>query len=237
MTDTSIIDQALSDLEQRQPDYIASQETINRLANEASSTFEFFKQENDNLEALLVLNAEYRKLVSIQLENIDTLDESIANVEIVTREMPLLMEKMLSSVEQFVELDLPFQLDTRRNRLDFARGAMDNPDVSIAEKFRQVLVLYQNETLYGRTHETYPDTISFNGVDRDVNLLRVGRIALMFQTTDRQITGMWDRDSRTWVEIPAGEYRTALQTAIRVSSGLDAPRIIDLPIIAPELAQ
>jgi hypothetical protein len=237
MIDTSIIDQALSAQEQRQPDYIASQENINRLANEAGSSFELFKQENDNLEALLVLNAEYRKLVSIQEGNIATLDESIANVEIVTREMPLLMEKMLSSIEQFVELDLPFQIETRRNRLQFARGAMDNPDVSIAEKFRQVLVLYQNETLYGRTHETYPDTISFNGVDRDVNLLRVGRIALMFQTTDRQVTGMWDRDTREWIEIDAGEYRTALQTAIRVSSGLDAPRIIDLPIIAPELAQ
>ncbi|MBL4821400.1 MAG: DUF3450 domain-containing protein [Gammaproteobacteria bacterium] len=237
MTDTSIIDQALNVLEQTQAESAESQANINRLANAASSTFEQFKQENDNLEALLVLNAEYRKLISIQEENVETLDESIASVEIVTREMPLLMEKMLSSAEQFVALDLPFQLETRQNRLKFARDAMNNPDVSVAEKFRQVLVLYQNETLYGRTHETYPDTISFGGVDRDVNILRVGRIALMFQTTDRQITGMWDRDSKAWVEIDAGEYRTPLQAAIRVSAGLDAPRTIDLPIVAPELAR
>jgi len=237
MTDTSIIDQALNSLETQQDTLAQTQEEINRLANEAGTTFEQFKQENDNLEALLVLNAEYRKLISIQEENIATLDESIAGVEVITREVPLLMEKMLSSIEQFVELDLPFQLDTRRNRLQFARNALGNPDVSIAEKFRQVLVLYQNETLYGRTHETYPDTINFGGVDRDVNILRVGRIALMFQTTDRQITGMWDKETRAWVELPAGEYRTALQSAIRVSAGLDAPRIIDLPIVAPELAQ
>lgn len=237
MNDTSIIDQALSVIEQKNQDLAATQASINRLANAASSTFEQFKQENDNLEALLVLNAEYRQLISIQEQNIATLDESIANVEIVTREIPLLMQKMLTSVEQFVELDMPFQLDARRNRIQFARDAIDNPDVSIAEKFRQVLVLYQNETLYGRTHETYPDTISFNGQDLDVNILRVGRIALMFQTTDRQISAAWDNNARTWVELDAGEYRTAIQTAIRVSSGLDAPRIIDLPIVAPELAQ
>ncbi|MEX2132149.1 MAG: DUF3450 domain-containing protein [Pseudohongiellaceae bacterium] len=237
MVDTRLIDQAQEVLREKQTEIVALQREINRLANAASSTFEEFKQENDNLEALLVLNAEYRKLISIQEGNIATLDESIANVEIVTREIPFLMEKMLTSMEQFVELDLPFQMEQRRNRLTFARNAIDNPDVSIAEKFRQVLVLYQNETLYGRTHETYASTINFNGADLDVNILRVGRIALLFQTTDRQITGRWDNATRSWVELPVGEYRTAVQSAIRVSQGLDAPRIIDLPIVAPELAQ
>jgi hypothetical protein len=237
MTDTSVLDQALGIIASTNQQSAESQAEINRLANAASQTFEQFKQENDNLEALLVLNAEYRQLISIQEQNIATLDESIANVEVVTREIPLLMEKMMASVEQFVELDLPFQMETRQNRIEFARGAIDNPDVSIAEKFRQVLVLYQNETLYGRTHETYPDTINLNGQERDVNILRVGRIALLFQTTDRQITGRWNNDSRAWEELPAGDYRTAVQAAIRVSSGLDAPRIIELPIAAPELAQ
>ncbi|MCB1671973.1 MAG: DUF3450 domain-containing protein [Gammaproteobacteria bacterium] len=237
MTDTSIIDEALSVLEQKNSELAEIQGRINRLANATSSTFEQFKQENDNLEALLVLNAEYRQLVSIQEQNIETLDESIANVEVVTREIPLLIQKMITSIEQFVELDLPFQLETRRNRITFARNAINNPDVSIAEKFRQILVLYQNETLYGRTHETYPDTINLDGQDREVNLLRVGRIALLFQTTDRQVTGRWNNDTRSWETLPAGDYRTAVQSAIRVSSGLDAPRIIELPIAAPELAQ
>jgi len=237
MTDTSIIDQALGVIANTNQELAETQVEINRLANAASSTFEQFKQENDNLEALLVLNAEYRQLISIQEENIATLDESIANVEVVTREIPLLMEKMMTSVEQFVELDLPFQMGTRQNRINFARDAIDNPDVSIAEKFRQVLVLYQNETLYGRTHETYPDTIMLNGEERDVSILRVGRIALLFQTTDRLMTGHWNNDTRAWEELPAGDYRTAVQSAIRVSSGLDAPRIIELPIAAPELAQ
>jgi hypothetical protein len=237
MMDTSLIDNALRVLQQKQVEIAQVQQEINRLANSTSSLYELFKSENDNLEALLVLNAEFRKLISIQEANIATLDQSIADVEVVTREIPFLMQKMLSSVEQFIELDLPFQLETRRNRLQFARNAIDNPDVSIAEKFRQVLVLYQTETLYGRTHETYPATIPFGGIDRDVNILRVGRVALLFQTTDRQITGMWDNNARAWVELDAGGYRNAMQSAIRVSAGLDAPRIIDLPIAAPELAQ
>ena len=237
LVDSSILDRAMDVIGSKNSDSAATQQEISRLANSASSTFEEFKRENDNLEALLVLNAGFRKSISIQEQNIASLDQSIANVEIVTREIPLLMNKMLSSIEQFIALDYPFHVDERANRIAFARAAIENPDVSIAEKFRQVLVMYQTENSYGRTTETYPDTIIIDGVERDVNIARIGRVALMYQTTDRQVTGAWDNNAREWVELPAGDYRTAIQSAIRVASQLDAPRIIELPVLAPESAQ
>ena len=235
--DTSIIDQALNIIDQQNQAAVKSQETITRLSNSTSTLFEEFKVENDNLESMLVLNAGLRKQISIQEQQIATIQQSITDVAIVTQEMPFLMNKMLSSVEQFVELDLPFQLDMRRQRLQFARDAIDSPDVSIAEKFRQILVIYQNENNYGRTHQTYPTTLTIDGVERDVDILRVGRIALVYQTKDRTLTGAWDNDSRSWVELDAGQYRTEVQRAIAVSSGLTSLSIMDLPISAPESAQ
>lgn len=237
LIDSSIIEQAMDVLGTKYSESAASQEEITRLANSVSSTYEDFKRSNDALEGLLVYNAGLRRQISAQEDQIATLDESIAGVEEVTREIPLLMEKMLASIEQFIELDYPFKVSERANRLQFARDAIDNPDVSIAEKFRQVLVMYQTETSYGRTYESYPDTIEIGGIDRDVNIARVGRIALMYQTTDRQVTGAWDNYARQWVELPAGEYRQAVQAAIRVILNLDAPDVINLPIAAPEAAQ
>lgn len=235
--DTSIIDQALNIIDQQNQAAVSSQETITRLSNSTSTLFEEFKVENDNLESMLVLNAGLRKQISIQEQQIATIQQSITDVAIVTQEMPFLMNKMLSSVEQFVEMDLPFQLDLRRQRLQFARDAIDSPDVSIAEKFRQILVIYQNENNYGRTHQTYPATLTLDGVDRDVDMLRVGRIALVYQTKDRTMTGAWDQQSRTWVDLDPSAYRTPIQRAISVSSGLVSPAIMDIPIVAPESAQ
>lgn len=237
LVDGSIIDRALEAVAAKNTASLALQEEINRLANSASSAFEEFKRENDTLEALLILNAEWRQRIARQESNIAELDESIANVEIVTREIPALTQKMLDSAEQFIELDYPFHLDERRARVAFARDAITNPAVSIAERFRQVLVLYQTENAYGRTVETYPDSIELAGTVRDVNIVRIGRVALMYQSTDRQFTGTWDKNARTWVELPAGEYRTAAQTATRVAAQLDAPKVIDLPVHAPEIAQ
>ena len=237
LVDSSVIDEAMDVIGTKYTESATSQEEITRLANSASTTFEAFKRANDNLESLLVLNAGYRKTISIQETNITTLDESIASVEEVTGGIPLLMEKMLSSIEQFIELDYPFHVDERANRIQIARDAIDNPDVSIAEKFRQVLVMYQIETSYGRTYETYPDTITLAGAERDVNIARIGRVALMYQSTDRQVTGAWDNKARQWVELPPGDYRQAVQRAIRITSNLAAPDIIDLPVAAPESVQ
>ncbi len=237
LVDSSVLDRAMSAIGEKYRESAEVQQELTRLADSASSTFEEFKRANDALESLLVLNAGFRKSISIQEDNIATLDESIASVEEVTRNIPLLMEKMLAAIEEFIELDYPFQLEERRARVEFARNAIDNPDVSIAEKFRQVLVMYQNETAYGRTIETYDDTIEIEGVARDVSIVRIGRVALIYQTTDRQETRAWDNRGREWVELPPGEYRTAVQNAIRVAAQLDAPRVIELPVLAPEIAQ
>ena len=208
LINSDVIDQAMDVVAQKYEDSAAVQEDITRLQNNASQAFEEFKRANDNLESLLVLNAGYRKQISIQEDQIATLDESIASVQEVTQGIPLLMEKMLSSLEQFIELDYPFHVDERAARLVFARDAIDNPDVSIAEKFRQVLVMYQTETSYGRTIETYPETININGADRDVNIARIGRVALLYQTTDRQETGAWDNRGRQWVASVSYTHQT-----------------------------
>ncbi len=234
LVDSSVLDQAMDILGEKYAESAATQEELTRLANEASSTFESFKRANDNLESMLVLNAGYRRQIAAQEEQIATLNESIDSVEEVTREIPLLMEKMLVGLEEFVALDYPFRIDERRARLQFARDAIDNPDVSIAEKFRQVLVMYQTEAAFGRTNETYPGTIEIGGVERDVNIVRIGRVALMYQTTDREVTGAWNNTTRQWEELPAGEYRQEVQQAQRVVSNLDAPDILFLPVMAPE---
>ena len=132
---------------------------------------------------------------------------------------------------------MPFQVEERRSRLQFARDAVDSPDVSVAEKFRQILVLYQVENNYGRTYETYSTTLNLEGTDRDVDMMRVGRVALVYQTKDRTMTGAWDQQSRSWVALDAAQYRTAIQRAIGVTSGLSSPAILELPISAPESAQ
>jgi hypothetical protein len=144
---------------------------------------------------------------------------------------------MLDGLEQFVALDVPFHMDERRDRLDMLRNNQERADISVAEKFRQVLEAYKIEAEYGRKLDTYRDTLNVGGQEREVNILRVGRIALMYQTTDTELSGAWDQRQRAWVELNSGEYRSAILKGIRIAKKQATIDIMNLPILAPEAAQ
>ena len=54
---------------------------------------------------------------------------------------------------------------------------------SSAEKFRRVIEAYQIENEYGRTMEAYGATINVEGADRIVDVLKVGRVALVMSAS------------------------------------------------------
>ena len=54
-----------------------------------------------------------------------------------------------------MDLDIPFLMEERMERIAFLQDTLDRADVSVAEKFSQVLQAYQVENTYGTTIEAY----------------------------------------------------------------------------------
>ena len=69
---------------------------------------------------------------------------------------------------------------------------MSRADVTISEKYRRILEAYQVELDYGRTLEAYEGKLGSGDDARTVQFLRVGRVALLYQTLDGKETGYWD---------------------------------------------
>jgi hypothetical protein len=84
---------------------------------------------------------------------------------------------------------------------------------------------------YGRTIEAYEGKLA--GTDeRTVQLLRIGRLSLLYQTMDGKETGYWDRDKKAWVV--DNHYAHAFREGTHVAKKLGAPDILIAPIPAPE---
>ena len=64
-------------------------------------------------------------------------------------------------------------------------------------------------------------------------MLRIGRVALYYQTRDQKTSGMWDTAAGAWKELPSGTNRD-IRTAIKVAAKTVAPELLSLPISAPE---
>ncbi|MEX0740735.1 MAG: DUF3450 domain-containing protein [Pseudohongiella sp.] len=207
----------------------------------AQSLQEQFEQANTELEALTLTNAQLRNRIALQEQLIEEMAESIEYAAMISNEetSPLndLIERMMSSMEAFVESDLPFDLEERREEVARIRGLVDNPEAPLAQKLNLLIALYQAEGGYGRTLDTYETTLEVDGVEQEVTMTRIGRLMLAYQTEDRTTTAVWDKTSASWVELPAGDYRSAITTATNVASSLTAPELLDIPVPAPVAAQ
>jgi septal ring factor EnvC (AmiA/AmiB activator) len=214
-----------------------SQQKIDKIADQTADLLNDFKTVNKQIEGLRVYNSQLEKQIANQLKVIGELEESISNVTVMERQIQPLILKMLDGLEQFVALDVPFHVEERKDRLEMLRNNQERADISVAEKFRQVLEAYRIEAEYGRKIDTYKDTLTVAGQEREVNVLRVGRVALMYQTTDTQLSGAWDQRQGAWVELDAGEYRSSILKGIRVAKKQASIEVLKLPILAPEAAQ
>lgn len=210
-----------------------SQQRIDTLSDETDSLYNTYRGVLKNIESLKIYNANLERQVRDQERRMARIRKSTQDVSKVQAEITPLMLRMVEVLEQYIENDLPFLMEERRERVESLRLIMDNSNVSESERFNQVIRAYQIESEYGRTMEFYTAEIEVDGVTQIVDVLKVGRIALVYQTSDGSETGWWNPSTGQWEKLGnkyAGSIRNGLKMARRqLTAGLFA-----VPVIAPE---
>ena len=214
-----------------------SQTRINSLQDDTDTLVDQFKQVNKTIEGLRVYNSQLEKQLASQQKIMTQLEESIGQITVIQRQIQPLILEMLDSMEQFIQLDAPYRKEARLARVEDLRERMTDSSITIALKVPPAIEIYNIESEYARKIDTYEDTLNINGQELLVNVMAVGRVALMYQTPDGSYTGAWDRKANQWVELDAGEYRVPVRNAIRIAQKKAQNDIMKLPIAAPESAQ
>lgn len=228
------VDDVLNEASGIAPAAAAGQGQIDGIDDATTRLFDEFQVVAKQVEGLKVYNAQLQLQIDDQERQIANLDRSIDEASIMGVQIAPVMVEMIESLKQFIELDLPFHIDDRRDSIVRLEDNLGRSDITSAEKFRQILEVYKIETDYGLNIETYPDTIVLNGTELDVNIFRVGRIAMMYQTLDEAVTGAWNANSRSWETIDSGEYGNAVSDGIRIARRQAAIDMLNLPIAAPQ---
>jgi hypothetical protein len=80
------------------------------------------------------------------------------------------------------------------------------------------------------------EDINGNGEKREVKILRVGRVSLMYQTTDGQQSGYWDASSKAWTTLDSS-YNAGVLKGLRIARDQASKDIMIVKVQAPEAAQ
>ena len=212
-----------------------SQQRVDALDDESRRLLEEYRHLLAERERLARYNDQVARLVRNQERERLSLEGQLEELAVTRREILPLMEEMAETLAEVVEADLPFLPLERRARVTAVRALLDDPEASLADRYRRLLEAYLVEAGYGRTLEVRERTIELDGAARTVEVLRVGRLALFYRSLDGREVGRWDASARRWVRLPE-ELREGLDQAFAVARKQAAPELLLLPLPAPGVA-
>ena len=228
------VDDVIRTGEQRIAEGAVAQRQVEKLSDQVGDIEAEYKQVSKVVDGLKIYNGLLQKQVDNQVAEMTALSDSIDKVSLIERQIVPLMVRMIDALAEFVVLDVPFLSEERTTRVERLRAMMERSDVTAAEKFRRVLEAYQIENEYGRTIEAYRGTLAVGGGTREVNFLRVGRVALLYQTDGGDLTGGWNAEAQQWETLSPARYKQDVAKGLRVARKQVAPNLLVLPIAAPK---
>lgn len=216
-----------------------SQKKVNKLTESAQTKLQQFKAVTKEVDGLTVYNQQMQNQLDNQLAELSQFAQSMEEVSVIERQISPLMARMISTLESFVALDVPFLQAERTKRINDLKQMMNRADAAVSEKFRRVLEAYQIEVDYGRTIEAYSGILRLNGQETDVDFLRIGRVSLVYQTRDGSQLGQWQQSPSKnngkgqgeWQEL-SQDYRLGINKALRIARKQLAPDLIMVPLTA-----
>jgi len=174
-------------------------------------------------------NAHLEEQLRSQEQEIAAIEQQIVALDATAVEVQPMLQRMFDDLVQFVQNDLPFFKQERDERIQRLTALMANVDATPSEKFRRLIEAYQIEMEYGRTMTAYRETLADG---RAAEMVRLGRVALMYRVIETGEVGYWDRDAKQFVADPAS--RSGIEFALSIAKEERAPDLIIVPLPAPQ---
>lgn len=206
-----------------------AQEKIDKLDAESKKLTNEYKDTVVEYEILNRYDNQLQKITESQAEEIKNLLDQIDSLDETNKYVLPLLERMVFTLRDLIELDIPFLLDERILRLEELESILYQANFSTAEKFRKIYEAYQIENEYGRTIEAYSGNININGVNLAAQFFRLGRLNLFYMTPDQDETGYWNKDTNSWLHL-GGKYSDEIDSALKVAYKQAPPDFITLPV-------
>ena len=203
--------------------------TIAQLADDTNDAISKYRVANQRIGRLRIYNKTLQDRVTRQDNKIANFDEELENIESIREGINPLIIQMIDGLEKAIDADMPFKVVERKAEAGRLRELLTNPDASIAEIYRNVMKAYINEVNYGRTIDSYEQEV--NG--QMVNILRFGRVSLVYQTRDGTKSGYWDKNTQSWLPL-SDDYRRSIREGLKLAANQAAPSLLSLPINAAE---
>ena len=208
-----------------------SQAKINSIYEQTQDLLAEYRNTVDEADVLRGYNDHVQRMVNSQKTNIASLQKQIDRIDKIKQGVVPLMYKMIDTLEKFVELDVPMNIERRKARVENLHDVMTNSNVTTSEQFRLVLEAYEIEAGYGAIFDAYQAEMDFGGTTLTADFVHMGRIAFVAQSLDGKRSWLWNNESKAWEEL-GDEYIKPVQDAIAMARKQIPMDLAKLPVFA-----
>jgi len=201
---------------------------------------EKWASEKNDLEAEFDSLTEVKKSYSAEIERISeqiriseqntaSLENQIMSAQRISDQLMPFLRKTHAELAEMIKQPPRFLMDERSARLENLGRILDDSQIAPGEKFRKLMEALLIEAGYGNTVEVYQEKITLNNNTALVNILRVGRTALFFETLDQKTCGHYNIAAERWEDLPKNKNRD-IHMAVEIGSKLRPADIVSLPL-------
>ncbi|WP_159821258.1 DUF3450 domain-containing protein [Colwellia sp. 20A7] len=208
-----------------------SQAKINTIYEQTQELLAEYRNTVDEADVLRGYNDHVQRMVDDQKANIASLQKQINGIDKIKQGVVPLMYKMIDTLEKYIELDVPMNIERRQERVANLHNVMSNSNVTTSEQFRLVLEAYEIEAGYGTIFDAYQAEMDFGGTTLTADFVHMGRIAFVAQSLDGKRSWLWNNQSRAWEEL-GDEYLKPVKDAIAMARKQLPMDLAKLPVFA-----
>jgi hypothetical protein len=174
----------------------------------------------------------YQAYEKQRIQEIALLEAQADKLGVMNLELIPYLAEITERLALFIQQDLDFLPEERTDRLKKVREDLTDYHLNQDEKLRRVLEALTVEAQYGYTNDTRLVEISVNGEERQLETLRLGRLAEYYRSADGGTLGWRNRRDREWLPLPSSEARV-LNQAIEMADRHRVVELIQLPMVRP----
>lgn len=229
----SDLDKSLDVIQKSNNTLKSYQNKIDKSEDIRETLFDQYKQKNAQLRNTQKYNEQLEKIILSQKEELDSINQQLVDIEQTKKNIYPLMLEMISSLRILIESDTPFLLQEREERVKRLEENLSKADIKTNEKFRIILEAFKIEYDYAKTIEAYQEKIG----DTNYNILRLGRVALYYQSLDLKNYGYYNKETKKWQEITDTTSKSNIRTAIKIAKKQGNVTLLNLPFLAKKEAK
>ena len=204
------------------------QQQINQLDDERSDMVGEFRTLLQRKTAAELYARQQAAAVESQEREIASLTDQLSRVDEITSQTVPMLETLIDDLDAFIDADLPFRLEERKDRIARLREYLVDPNVSVTERYRQIMDAYTAEMEVGRKTDTWKETISVDDKEVTVDMVLFGRVALVYMDPTGRYAKRYDRETSSWVDLER-KYKADSEKAIRIIQGKRTQGVMYVP--------